>query len=128
MKRFFQFFTVAVLLGTTLAISTVSAKDKKGGAKQYNYHMMNSNTIAEQRTAMLASKVNLSDDQKAKVLEIELILAEEQEYIKNDYKRSDDREAMRANTIEAIKVHDAEIEKILTPEQKAKLAGPSIEG
>jgi Spy/CpxP family protein refolding chaperone len=128
MKRFFQLFTVGVLLGSTLSFTMVSAKEKKGEPKQYNSYMMSSKTIAEQRTNMLASKVNLSADQKAKVYEIELNLAEEQENINSIYKRNGNRETMKANTIEAIKNHDAEIQKVLTPEQKSQLAGTSTEG
>jgi Spy/CpxP family protein refolding chaperone len=128
MKRFFQLFTVGVLLGSTLSFSTVSAKEKKDEPKQYNSYMMSSKTIAEQRTNMLASKVNLSADQKAKVYEIELNLAEEQENINSIYKRNGNRETMKASTIEAIKNHDAEIQKVLTPEQKSQLAGTSTEG
>lgn len=127
MKRFFQFFTVAVLLGIALSFSTVSAQNKKDKTKQYNYYMVNSNSIAEQRTNMLSSKVNLSEDQKAQVMEVEIKLANEQEYIQNVYKRNGDRDAMRASSIEAIKIHDAEIQKILTPEQKSKLSGTSTE-
>jgi Spy/CpxP family protein refolding chaperone len=128
MKRFFQLFTVGVLLGSTLSFTMVSAKEKKGEPKQYNSYMMSSKTIAEQRTNMLASKVNLSADQKAKVYEIELNLAEEQENINSIYKRNGNRETMKASTIEAIKNHDAEIQKVLTPEQKSQLAGTSTEG
>lgn len=125
MKRFFQVFTVGVLLGSTLSFSTVQAKDKKDGPKQYNSYMMNSKTIAEQRTNMLASKVNLTADQKAKVYEIEINLAEEQESINSIYKRNGNREIMKASSIEAIKNHDEAIQKVLTQEQKDQLSGVS---
>lgn len=125
MKRFFQLFTVGLILGSTLSFSTVIAKDKKEGNKQYNYYMMNSNSIAEQRTNMLSAKVNLTEDQKAKVYDIEIKLAEEQESINSLYKRNGNRDTMRSSSIQAIKIHDAAIELVLTPEQREKLSGAS---
>lgn len=125
MKRFFQLFTVGLVLGSTLSFSTVIAKDKKEGNKQYNYYMMNSNSIAEQRTNMLSAKVNLTEDQKAKVYDIEIKLAEEQESINSLYKRNGNRDTMRSSSIQAIKIHDAAIELVLTPEQREKLSGAS---
>lgn len=125
MKKFFQLITVAFLVGS-FSFSTVIAQNKKQSTKQYNYYMMNSNSIAEQRTNMLSAKVNLSEGQKAQVMEVEIKLAEEQEYIQNIYKRNGDRDEMKANTIKAIQIHDAEIQKILTPEQKNQLSGVAI--
>jgi len=65
----------------------------------------------EDRVDYMAYKLELSDDQKAKILEIKK---------KHQEERAKEREEMQRRREEAYKKHQAEIKAVLTDEQKVK--------
>ncbi len=120
MKTFSKIFALAAIVVAGLNMATVEAKDPKA-AKQYDYQMMTTKSIAEQRTNLLSSLVTLSAEQKEKVFQVELKLAEQQIALKDKFKGSTDREAVKKAHAEVLSAHDEAIKGILTEEQYASL-------
>lgn len=126
MKNVFQLMAVVVLVMTTFSTSTYAQAKQK--VKQYDYQMMTTRTIAEQRVDLLSSKVSLSEEQKAKVLELEIKLADRQMFLKDKYKGSSNREEVKKAHLDAQAAHEEALKSILTEDQFAKLHTPSVVG
>lgn len=126
MRNFSKIFTLATFFVAGVFATTVVAEEKKKAAKQYDYQMMTTKSIAEQRTSLLASVVNLSEDQKAKVLEVELKLAEQQIALKDKFKGTTDREAIKKAHADVLNAREEAIKSILTEEQYEKLKSTEL--
>lgn len=128
MKNMVRLFTmVAVVLGSTV-VSNVNAQGKQKTVRQYDYQMMTTKSIAEQRVELLSTKVALTEDQKSKVLELEIKLADRQMFLKDKYKGSKNREEVKQAHIDAQASHEQALKAILTEEQIAKLDTPGEVG
>ncbi len=119
MKNISKLFALVAVIVAGLNVSTVEAKEPK--TRQYDYQMMTTKSIAEQRTNMLSSLVTLSEEQKEKVFQVELKLAEQQIALKDKFKGSTDREAVKKAHGEVLTAHEESIKSILTEEQYTAL-------
>lgn len=94
----------ALLVFTSLQVS----------AQQGKREQINPEERAKKATERLTTELELSDDQRAKILELNLELAEKRQTA------MDHEMDRRKQTAEEMKAHREKIESILTEEQRAK--------
>lgn len=128
MKNVVRLFTILTIVLVGTVATEANAQGKQKAVRQYDYQMMTTKAIAEQRVELLSSKVALSEAQKAKVLELEIKLADRQMFLKEKYKGSKDREEVKLAHQEAQIAHEQALKEILTEEQFAKLHTPDVVG
>lgn len=121
MKNFKSIIALVAVLIIGGNFADVQAQGKQKSARQYDYQMMTTKAIAEQRVEMLSSKVNLSEEQKEKVLQIEIKLADRQMFLKEKYKGSKNREEIKNAHLEAQNAHAEALKEVLTEEQYVKI-------
>lgn len=128
MKNVVRLFTMVAIVLVSVVATEVNAQGKQKAVRQYDYQMMTTKSIAKQRVELLSSKVGLSEDQKSKVLELEIKLADRQMFLKEKYKGSKDREEVKQAHLEAQAAHEQALKEILTEEQFAKLHTSDVVG
>ena len=77
---------------------------------------------AEQHTKMLTKKLSLSTDQQARVRQLSLAQAQESQAIKAKYQTPEQRQAMRQEMKTGHDKYQAQLQGILTADQRTKLA------
>ncbi len=104
--------TILILFTVAIAAVNMSAQEKKSVAKS-----------PEQRTEKMVTRLNevlaLNDDQKVKVKAV--VLKREQKRAELHKQYETDKESFKKANRENIKTGEAELKKILTPEQTEKL-------
>ncbi len=114
-KKAFQFLCLglALLIGNGLSAQTESAKPQNGARKP-----MTAEERAMKRTDKQKAELGLSDDQYKKVLELNRKQAKDMESMRTDAKEEHEKRAEKMKAKESD--HEAEMSKILTPEQYQK--------
>lgn len=86
------------------------------------YKPQNPEQHADRRTASLTKKLRLSADQQAQVRQLSLTQAQENQAIKAKYQTPDQRRAMRQEMKAGHDKYQAQLQGILTADQRTKLA------